>query len=477
MTIAGSEGKEEPSIRGSFSLPVRRFTALWILIFAVPLNAANPQGDGFRGIWYSNQPTKDEHRYKYSGGMATYPQQHHPIALYDKTADKTFFCFGGADATNNLLHMVSYFDHRTQKVARPRIVVDKKTTDAHDNPTLAIDNQGYLWIFSPSHGTARPSYLHRSTKPRSIDSFERVLETNFSYPQPWHLGEQGFLFLHTRYKEGRGLFWMTSADGRDWGSPQKLAKIDMGDYQISWARDGRVATAFDYHPTPKGLNARTNIYYLQTNDAGTTWTTVTGEPVSVPLEDPNNPALVHDYRSQGLLVYLKDLSFDSTGHPVILYLTSKGFEPGPANGPQRWYTTRWDGAEWVTHPFTESDHNYDHGSLYIEDDGTWRIIAPTEPGPQPFGTGGEMILWTSSDQGAHWKKVKALTHDSKLNHTYARRPLHAHPDFYALWADGSAWEPSPCRLYFTDREGTNVWQLPETMTEEFATPEKLQNDE
>lgn len=88
-----------------------------------------------------------------------------------------------------------------------------------------------------------------------------------------------------------------------------------------------------------------------------------------------------------------------------------------------------------------------------------------------------MILWTSSDQGAHWKKVKALTHDSKLNHTYARRPLHAHPDFYALWADGSAWEPSPCRLYFTDREGTNVWQLPETMTEEFATPEKLQNDE
>ena len=29
--------------------------------------------DGYRGIWYFNQPTKDEYKFKYSGGMATYP--------------------------------------------------------------------------------------------------------------------------------------------------------------------------------------------------------------------------------------------------------------------------------------------------------------------------------------------------------------------------------------------------------------------
>ena len=39
-------------------------------------------GDGYRGIWYMNQPTKDEYHYKYSGGYATYPQQHVPIAIY-----------------------------------------------------------------------------------------------------------------------------------------------------------------------------------------------------------------------------------------------------------------------------------------------------------------------------------------------------------------------------------------------------------
>jgi hypothetical protein len=38
--------------------------------------------DGYRGIWYMNQPLKDEYRFKYSGGFATYPQQHTPIAIY-----------------------------------------------------------------------------------------------------------------------------------------------------------------------------------------------------------------------------------------------------------------------------------------------------------------------------------------------------------------------------------------------------------
>ena len=58
-------------------------------------NGVLPTADGFRGIWYMNQPSKDEYAYKYSGGMATYPWQHHPIAIYAPEADKTFFVYGG----------------------------------------------------------------------------------------------------------------------------------------------------------------------------------------------------------------------------------------------------------------------------------------------------------------------------------------------------------------------------------------------
>lgn len=442
-----------------------------------------PADDGYRGIWYSNQPTMDEYRYKYSGGMATYPQQHHPIAIYAPEVEKTFFVYGGtiarsADDEQELLHMVSYYDHRTGMVPRPRVLLNKHTDDAHDNPTLSIDDAGHLWVFSSSHGTSRPSFVHRSVKPWSIDEFELIQQTNFSYTQPWYFPGQGFLFLHTRYDGGkdlgvpaaRTLFSMSSRDGRTWSEPKMLAGIEQGDYQISWRHRGRIATAFDHHPKQGGLNARTNIYYIESSDLGESWKTVGGDDAKLPITETPNATLIYDARAEGKLVYLKDLNFDTGGRPVILFLTSKGFEPGPENGPREWRTIRWTGSEWIQKPVTSSGNNYDHGSLYIEPDGAWRIIGPTELGPQPYNPGGEMVMWTSNDEGSTWTKLKQLTSGSTMNHTFARRPLNAHPDFYAFWADGHGRQPSESHLYFTNKAGDHVWRLPARMSSEFAKP-------
>lgn len=38
-------------------------------------------------------------------------------------------------------------------MSRPTIVLDKGTDNADDNPVLNIDQQGYIWLFSTSHGT------------------------------------------------------------------------------------------------------------------------------------------------------------------------------------------------------------------------------------------------------------------------------------------------------------------------------------
>ncbi len=439
------------------------------------VEAAQPaveRTDGYRGIWYANQPTKDRHRYKYSGGFATYPQQHLPIAYHARAADKTFFCYGGTvPGKRELLHMVSYYDHATGTVPRPVVLLNKKTSDAHDNPTLMLDDAGHVWIFSNAHGKSRPSYIHRSRRPYSIDGFERVLTTNFSYSQPWHLPGRGWLFLHTRYAPGRNLFWMTSPDGVKWGEPQPLARVALGHYQISWRDGTRVGTAFNYHPRPVGLNARTNLYYLETADQGQTWRTADGKPIKTPLTEARHTALVHDYEAEKRLVYLKDVQFDARGRPVLLYLTSRGYEPGPERGPRAWHTARWTGERWEIRPFTTSDHNYDFGSLYLEADGTWRVIAPTAPGPVPHGTGGEVVMWTSRDEGKSWRQVRQLTRDSPRNHTYVRRPVHAHPDFYALWADGDVLQLSASALYFTNRAGDRVWRLPQRMTKDAARPE------
>ncbi len=436
-----------------------------------------PVDDGYRGIWYFNQPSDDEYKFKYSGGFATYPQQIPIIAHYAPEVNRTYFVYGGALRDENVLvHMVSYFDHATGTVPRPRVLLNKRTSDAHDNPALTIDGDGRLWVFSNAHGTGRSAYLHRSREPHSIDEFEHLYTTNFSYSQPhWH-PDYGFLLLHTRYRDGRRcLFHMTSRDGWHWSESTMLAGFHKGHYQTSWQRGARVGTVFNYHPEPVGLNHRTNLYYVESDDAGETWRTAAGDTVELPITDVHHPALVRDYEAEGLLVYLKNMTFDVDGRPVLLSITSPGWESGPQSDPRTWTTARWTGTDWDVRAVTTSDNNYDYGPLMFGTDGTWRIIGPTEPGPQRYNPGGEMVLWTSTNQGATWVRTKQLTKGSEYNHTFAKPVVNAHPDFAALWADGHGREESPSRLYITDRDGTNVWRLPTTMSSDFVEPERITN--
>lgn len=47
----------------------------------------NQRDDGYRGIWYMNQPSGDEYVYKYSGGLGTYCAKHNPFAVYCPQVD------------------------------------------------------------------------------------------------------------------------------------------------------------------------------------------------------------------------------------------------------------------------------------------------------------------------------------------------------------------------------------------------------
>ena len=450
---------------------------------AAAIQAINEQAEGYRGIWYFNQKSDDEFVYKYSGGMGTYSAKHRPFAVYSLSANKTFFCYGGATETNyhQLVHMVSYFDHDTKMVARPTMLLDKRTSDAHDNPIISVDHKGYVWIFSTSHGLKRPSFVHRSVEPHSVERFERVAATylhegvrtpldNFSYMQTWPRDGEGFVSFFTRYGDpaARTLMFMSTKDGKSWSSWQRLAAIEHGHYQVSTALGKRAATAFNYHPLEKGLNHRTNLYYMETRDGGESWNDIHGKLLKLPLTEVKNPALVRDYVASRKNVYLKDIQFDGAGRPVILFVTSGGYESGPDNDPRTWTLVRWTGRKWKFSDITTSDNNYDMGSIYLGKT-QWRLVAPTEPGPQAYNPGGEMCMWVSKDKGAHWQRSLQLTQHSVFNHTYSRRPLNAHPEFYAFWADGHGRQPSESRLYFCNYQG-EVFQLPTHMDEEFARP-------
>jgi len=435
--------------------------------------------NGYRGIWFT-LGQMCEHGDKYSGGLGTYTAKHVPLAVYAPAVDKTFFVYGGArDGQRHLLAMVSYYDHAEHIVPRPTVVHDKGgVDDPHDNPSIALDEYGHIWVFVSGRGQRRPGFIYRSCAPYDVSDFTLILEGELTYPQPWWIEGEGFLHLFTKYTGVRELYWNRSVDGRTWTPARKLAGME-GHYQtsrrvpehgvsgIGGTGSTRVITAFNRHPQGHPDN-RTDLFYAETCDLGEAWCAADGTVLAPPLVTPDNAARVRDFAAEERLVYMKDIAVDAAGHPVILVVTSAAFEPGPKGEPRVWTLCRWTGSDWRFTEVTESTHNYDMGSLFITED-HWRIVAPTEAGPQHWGTGGEMALWTSTDDGNTWTMTRQLTKASARNHAYARRPVNAHPGFVALWADGDPDEFSPSRLYFCDHAGT-VWQLPVDMTTDEATP-------
>ncbi|SHE75154.1 BNR repeat-containing family member [Mariniphaga anaerophila] len=450
-----------------------------MLCYAFGQNSLNnTKFDGYRAIWFElNQ--KYEYGDKYSGALGTYTAKHVPLAIYSAEADKTYFVYGGTTNENEryLLCMIGEYDHQTGMVSKPTVVFDKQgVNDPHDNPSLMIDDDGYIWVFISGRNVRRMGYKFRSSAPFSIEKFEQVTEEVMTYPQPWNTSF-GFFHFFTKYTGVRQLFYETSVDGVTWTEDRLLAAMPVnegeksGHYQTSAVFNRRkLGTFLNRHPQGN-VDKRTDLYYLQTEDFGETWTNASGEILKMPLVTVENPARVTDYVSQGKNVYVKDMGFNDEGNPACLYIRSNGHEPGPGNAPYEWCVTRWIGAAWKTSVVTESDHNYDMGSIFI-DGSKMSVVGPTEPGPQKWGVGGELAVWTSGDGGGKWKRARVLTQNSLASHSYVRRPVNFKAPFCFFWADGNSHEFSKSELYFGDFEG-NVWKLPYHMKNDFEKPIKI----
>ena len=445
----------------------------------------NQKIDGYKGIWFTLGQFS-EYGDKYSGGLGTYTAKHIPLAIYAPKVEKTFFVYGGIaenqksdadkpthsrkDYGNYLLCMAGCYDHKTQTVSRPTVVYDKRGVfDPHDNPSLSMDDDGYIWVFVSGRGQGRPGFIYKSRQPYNIDAFDQILEDEMTYPQPKYVKGKGFLHLFTKYTGLRLLYFNTSADGVNWTEHQQLVAIKRdgdkngGHYQISGQYGDKIVFFFNWHPDGN-VDQRTNIYYLQTTDFGKTWTKVDGTPVAIPVTDLNSPTLLREFFSKSENVYIKDVAFDEKGNPIALYVSGKGHQPGPQNGDKEWQVIYWNGREWENHKITTSDHNYDTGSIWA-DDKKWTVVAPTENSPQKWGGGGELVIWESVDKGKSWNRRTQITKNSPRNHNYVRKVVNGAEPFKYFWADGNPDKPSESFLYFGDSDG-NVYPLPYKMTED-----------
>ena len=446
-----------------------------------PRSLTGTEAEGYRGIWFTIGQARSGFGPKYSGGLGTYTMKHIPVAVYAAEADKTFFVYGGTPSEERkyLLCMVGCYDHKTGMLRRPVVVYDKGVAgvgDPHDDPTIQLDKEGYVWVFVAGRANKRPGIRYRSTKPYDISEFEYVNESIMAYPQVHYHPEKGFFLFFTRYDGVRRLFYQSSTDGIRWTDYRQIASIidegetKSGHYQFTNLCGDKLMCCFNRHINGN-VDTRTNIYYIQSEDWGRTWTTADGRRVTLPVTRRNDISLIRDFQSERRNCYIKDINFGPDGQPVILYLTSDNHLTGPEGGVRKWQTVHWNGTEWVYSDITTSTHCYDSGSLWIEE-GVWTVIAPTDAGPQYWGAGGEIVVWRSFDEGGSWLRAQTLTANSTYNHTYVRRPLGAAEGFYAFWADGSPDARTASRLYFCTAAG-GVFRMPYDMTDEWAAPEPV----
>ena len=427
---------------------------------------------GYKGLWF-NAGQMQEYGYRFSGGSATFGTQHRPVAIYSPEARKTFFVYGGTISYDerHLLIMISYFDHVNHKVPKPVIVYDKMgVREPYDNPSLSIDPEGYLWVFISGRERIRPGIIYKSSSPYSIENFEEVTRFEMLAPQPWWIQNEGFGLFFIKKLESPELYFSYSNDGKIWDESQKIVSMG-GHVHVSQAAPNKLAVVFNYYPEGN-IDKQTNLYYIQTGDMGHTWKAVDGKTIDIPLIDPANTALIRNFESERKLVYICDLNFDQEGNPVILAILSNSSIPGPEGGPREWIIIRWKDQKWDFIKLCESDHNYDKGSLFITNN-NWSVIGPSEPGPQEYRTGGEIVQWLSTDGGDSWKKVSDVTLSSEYNQSFVKRPLNLNRDFFAFWTDGDAEKLSQSHLYFTDQKCKKVWMLPYKMISDLEKPVRI----
>jgi hypothetical protein len=179
---------------------------LFLLFYnAFGLSAQNQRAERYKGIWFTLGQFS-AFGDKYSGGLGTYTSSHIPMAIYSKESDKTFFVYGGTTRKDekHLLIMLSYFDHKKKGVPQPVIVYDKKdVNDPHDNPSLSIDQDGYIWVFISGRNTSRPGVIFKSSKPYSIEKMTKLSGGEMTYPQPWFIKDKGF-FISLRNTQKAG---------------------------------------------------------------------------------------------------------------------------------------------------------------------------------------------------------------------------------------------------------------------------------
>lgn len=118
-----------------------------------------------------------------------------PSAAYDAASDKTFYAWL-AEGSPQLVRIAA-FDHATA-LWGDAVTITRQTSfadDTHGNPSVAIDHQGYVYVFWGSHNTSQLWAISASAGNISAWNIQTALSGDYTYPKPVRFGTDLYLFI------------------------------------------------------------------------------------------------------------------------------------------------------------------------------------------------------------------------------------------------------------------------------------------
>jgi hypothetical protein len=223
--------------------------------------------------------------------------------------------------------------------------------DSHDYITLAVDDSGYIHVSGNMHNV--PLVYFRSSKPRSIDSFDALAmtganETKTTYPifiKAISKGELYFQYRDNANSTSTTIWNKYSVTDKKWTrlTTQGFFNTD-GLYSAYMTNpvkgpDGYFHIVWMWRNTPTA-NTNHDLSHIRSKDL-VNWETMNGQKVSLPIKQ-STPGVVVDSvnAGNGLINIAFGIGWDSQKRAVINY---HKYDKNALS--QRW-NTRWENGAW-----------------------------------------------------------------------------------------------------------------------------------
>lgn len=320
---------------------------------------------------------------------------------------------------------VGWFDHDTGRGIESFLLKPALQKDDHANPSLWMDEHGYLTVFYSAHN-GNAMYYRTALSPESIDVFgeEQSLPGNsqggkgYTYPNPIYLRSEKKLFLFWRGGNFKPVFSMTDdlASGK-WSEVQSLIEDRGNRPYIKFASDHDSAIHFactDGHPNEEAYNGihyacyRNNALYRADGS-------LIKEASELPLSIKEMDTVVDPQSGQHCWIW--DVVSDSEGNPVLVYTVFA------SKSDHRYYYSRWTDGKWLTNEITAAGPWFPQtpeGAVEREPFYSGGLILdPRDPGVVYLSRlqdgAFEIERWSTTDNGISWNTESVTSSSDQLN--------------------------------------------------------------